>query len=133
VAGRLILDTTVLIDLQRERRAGGDGPAHALLARDPDIELFLPAVALGEFAEGFDDPDHPVLRIARELHVLLPVDEHTALEYGRITRRLRDAGELIGSNDLWIAATALRHDLPLATGNAAHFRRVKGLEVVGYR
>lgn len=133
MAGRLSLDTTVLIDLQRERRTGGDGPAHTLLRRDPDVELYLSVVALGEFAEGFDDPDHPVLRIARELHVLLTVDEATALAYGRVTRSLRDRGELIGSNDLWIAATCLRHDLPLATSNVAHFGRVPGLEVVRYR
>lgn len=133
MAGRLSLDTTVLIDLQRERRSGVEGPAHVLLARDPDVELFLPTVALGEFAEGFGDPDHPVLRIARELHVPLPVDEAVALEYGRITQELRGRGELIGSNDLWIAATSLRYDLPLATANVAHLRRVPGLEVVGYR
>ena len=134
MAGRLSLDTTFLIDLQRERSSGGRGPAHELLARDPDVELFLSTVALGEFAEGFgDNTDHPVLRVARELHVLLPVDERTALVYGRITRTLRERGDLIGSNDLWIAATSLRHDLPLVTANMAHFQRVPGLELVGYR
>ena len=133
MAGRLSLDTSFLIDLQRERAAGERGPAHALLERDPDVELFLSTVALGEFAEGFEDPDHPVLRLARELHVLLPVDERTALEYGRITRELRGEGRLIGSNDLWIAAASLRHELPLATADAAGFGQVEGLELVVYR
>lgn len=133
MAGRLSLDTTFLIDLQRERTAGRRGPAHELLERDPDVELHLSAVVLGEFAEGFEDADHPVLRMARELHVLLPIDEPTALAYGRITRRLRERGELIGSNDLWIAAASLRHDLPLVTANAADFGRVPELELVVYR
>ena len=133
MAGRLSVDTTFLIDLQRERAAGAEGPAHALLAEDPDVELFLPSVALGEFTEGFDDPDHPVLRVVRHLHVLLTIDEETALTYGRLTRRLGDLGELLGANDLWIAACTLRHGLPLVTADAAAFRRVSGLELVAYR
>jgi predicted nucleic acid-binding protein len=134
MAGRLALDTSFLIDLQRERvRRDPAGPAHRLLASDPDVELHLSSVALGEFAEGFADQDDPVLRLVRELHVLLPIDEETALVYGRLTRALRNAGQLIGSNDLWIAAASLRHAIPLATGNAADFRRVEGLEIVAYR
>ena len=133
MAGRLSVDTTFLIDLQRERVSGVEGPAHALLADDPEVELFLPAVALGEFAEGFEDGDHPVLRVVRDLHVLLPVDEDTALAYGRLTRHLRRRGELLGTNDLWIASSALRHGLPLVTADTVGFRRVPELELVAYR
>lgn len=134
MAGRVAFDTTFLIDFQRERTRGEtDGPAHALLSADPEVELLLPATALGEFAEGFDDVDDPVLRAVRELHVLLPIDEETALAYGRITRALRAAGRLIGSNDLWIAATSVRHDVPLVTANVADFRRVEGIQILPYR
>ena len=133
MAGRLSVDTTFLIDLQRERSSGVEGPAHALLAEDPEVELFLPSVALGEFAEGFEDADHPVLRLVRDLHVLLPIDEETALAYGRLTRHLRGRGELLGANDLWIAASTLRHELRLVTADAASFRRVPGLELEAYR
>lgn len=134
MAGRLAFDTTFIIDLQRERSRGEtEGPVHRFLARDPSLELFLPTAALGEFAEGFEDLEHPVLRAVRELFMLLPVDEETALFYGRIARDLRRRGALIGTNDLWIAATALRHGLGLVTANPAEFGRVAGLEVVGYR
>lgn len=134
MAGRVALDTSFLIELQRERRRGGTGgPAHRFLSTDPDLELHLSATALGEFAEGFSDPEDPVLRTVRELHVLLPVDEETALSYGRIARRLREQGALIGANDLWIAACSLRYGLPLVTANVGEFRRVEGLEVVSYR
>jgi predicted nucleic acid-binding protein len=127
------VDTTFLIDLQRERSAGTDGPAHALLLDDPEVELFLPVTALGEFAEGFEDPDHPVMRAVRELHTLLPIDEETALTYGRLTRELRSTGRLIGTNDLWIAASAVRNGLPLVTADVGAFRRVPDLEVLAYR
>jgi len=134
VASRVAFDTTFLIDLQRERRRGDpEGPAHRFLSAAPDTELHLSATALGEFAEGFENPDDPLLRAVRELHVLLPIDEAAALEYGRITRALREAGRLIGTNDLWIAAASLRHELPLVTANHGDFGRIPGLEVIAYR
>ena len=134
MAGRVAFDTTFLIDFQRERARGEvDGPAHAFLNADPDVELLLPATALGEFAEGFDNVEDPVLRTVRELHVLLPIDEGTALAYGRVTRSLRAAGTLIGTNDLWIAATSIRHEVPLVTANVAEFRRVEGIQILPYR
>ena len=74
-----------------------------------------------------------MLRAVRELHTVLNVDEAAALLYGRITRALRERGALIGTNDLWIAATCVSHDVPLVTASVAHFRRVQDLEVIGYR
>lgn len=134
MARRLAIDTSFLIDIQRERLSGRtDGEAHRFLRGDPGAELLLPVTALGEFAEGFDDANHPVLRAVRELHTVLTIDEETALHYARITRSLRGRGALIGSNDLWIAATCLRHGAPLVTANVVEFRRVPALEVVGYR
>lgn len=134
MAGRVAFDTTFLIDLQRERARGAtDWPAHRFLAGAPEVELHLSATALGEFAEGFGGPDDPLLRAVRELHVILLIDEETALEYGRITRDLRQAGRLIGTNDLWIAAASVRHKVPLVTANPAEFGRVDALEVLAYR
>jgi len=134
MARRVAFDTTFLIDLQRERtREDSSGPAHRFLADDPEMELHLSATALGEFAEGFRSPEDALFRTILELHVLLPTDEATALEYGRVTRSLRRAGRLIGTNDLWIAAASLRYEIPLVTANTSEFRRIPGLEVVAYK
>ncbi len=61
-----------------------------------------------------------------------PIDRNVALAYAEISRSLRAAGEHIGDNDLWIAATALTHQLPVVTRNIDHFRRVKHLQIVSY-
>lgn len=133
MALRVSVDTTFLIDLQRERSRGEkDGPAHRFLRGAPDTELFLCTVALGEFAEGFESADHPIVRTVREHHVLVPIDHRTAEVYSTRVRELRSRGELIGTNDLWIGASAVQHGMPLVTANA-EFRRVKGLEVIAYR
>ncbi|MBC8011104.1 MAG: type II toxin-antitoxin system VapC family toxin, partial [Burkholderiales bacterium] len=44
-------------------------------------------------------------------------------------RHLRTCGQLIGTNDLWIAANARAHGRPLVTNNTAEFTRVPGLDV----
>ena len=134
MARRLSVDTTFLIDLQRERSAGNDdGAAHRFLKRSPDAELFLSTIALGEFAEGFDRAEHPVVAAVREGHTVVPVDDEIALLYARVVRELRRRGELIGTNDLWIGCTSLRMDIPIVTANVEHFRRIDGLGIVQYR
>lgn len=134
MALRLSVDATLLIDLQRERSAGNDdGAAHRFLKRSPDAELFLSTIALGEFAEGFERPEHPVVVAIREGHTLVPVDQQTAFVYARVARELRRRGELIGTNDLWIGCTSLRLGIPIVTANVADFRPIDGLGIVQYR
>ena len=133
MARRLTLDTSFLTDFQRERRGGGDGPAHRFLAAEGRTELALSTVALGEIAEGCQDPAHPFLQMLRSALTILPVDEEVAMHYGAVTGRLRAQGALPGTNDLWIAAVALRHQLPLVTADTGHFERITGLALIRYR
>jgi predicted nucleic acid-binding protein len=42
---------------------------------------------------------------------------------------LRKVGQPIEDNDILIAATALHHNLPVATRNVADFNRIPGLAV----
>jgi len=43
---------------------------------------------------------------------------------------LAAAGQLIGSNDLWIAAAGLADSMPIVTRNQDEFRRVPNLGVI---
>ena len=52
--------------------------------------------------------------------VLVPT-ESTAVLYGAIHAELAMAGTPIPQNDIWIAAVAREHELPLVTRDA-HFR-----------
>jgi predicted nucleic acid-binding protein len=62
---------------------------------------------------------------------LLFPSETTTREYGRIKAELARAGAPIPENDVWIAALAIEHGLPLATCDA-HFSRVSGLTVLDW-
>lgn len=56
-------------------------------------------------------------------------DEHAAFEYGIIRTQLESKGEIIGSNDLFIAAHAKSLDAVLITNNTREFERVENLVV----
>lgn len=43
---------------------------------------------------------------------------------------MKRIGETRADNDLWIAATALHFDIPLATNNPRHFESVPGLRLL---
>lgn len=128
----LIFDTTFLVDFQRERNASSDGPAHEFLRENADAYALIPAIVYGEFAEGFENLDSPEFLSLVESFELLPVTREIASSYAGITRKLRRSGRLIGANDLWIAATAIREDRPLVTRKLDHFARVPGIQLRSY-
>lgn len=127
----LIFDTTFLIDFQRER-AGSRGGAHAFLEAHAEALAYLPVTAYGEFAEGFPDRTDAAFLSIVESFELLPVTRNVADVYASLARTLRTRGQLIGSNDLWIAAAALEKDWTLVTRNVTEFARVPGLKIRGY-
>ena len=123
------LDTNALSDFAAGSEALGE-----VLA--PFRSLALPVIVLGEYRYGLlGSKKHARLtdwltELLSEVRVL-ETTERTSAVYARIRRQLRAAGTPIPENDVWIAASALEHSLPLATRDK-HFRLVRGLEVVGW-
>ena len=128
----LILETTFLIDLDREERRGETGPATTFLEREPDARLYVPSAVAGELAGGPSSRDRDKWEAFLAPLFVLPPSPDICWQYGRIYRHLKDNGQLIGTNDLWIAATAVVHGMPLVTRNRDHFTRIPDLEVETY-
>lgn len=67
-----------------------------------------------------------------ELIALMPalaLQEGAAEAYGTIRAEQESKGEMIGNNDLWIAAHAMAAGLTLVTNNERELRRVHGLKM----
>jgi predicted nucleic acid-binding protein len=107
VGRALILETTFLVDLERESVRGIDGPAHEFLLQHSSHALYLTFTVAGELAAGFEANDRGRWEAFLAPFHVLPCTHDVCWRCGRISRNLREAGLLIGSNDIWIAATAL--------------------------
>jgi predicted nucleic acid-binding protein len=128
----LIVETTFLVDLEREHNRGRPGPAAAFLEARPDARLYLPFIVAGELASGSSLADREKWETFLAPFFVLASTPDVSWEYGRAYRYLKDNGRLIGGNDLWIAATGLAYRMPVVTRNAEHYRRVPGLAVEAY-
>jgi tRNA(fMet)-specific endonuclease VapC len=96
----------------------------------------LPVIVIGEYGFGLAG-----LRRGRELqkwlellvseNIVLSVEHETATHYARLRTELQRAGTPIPANDLWIAALAREHGLPIVSRDA-HFDRVRGIQRLGW-
>jgi tRNA(fMet)-specific endonuclease VapC len=128
----LIVETTFLVDLERELRRDVDGPALELLDRLGAQPLYLTFTIAGELAAGVSLSERARWEELLSPFHVLACNQEVAWRYGTTYRYLQQQGRLIGGNDLWIAAAALAYAMPIVTRNIEHFRRVPGLEVIPY-
>lgn len=125
-SGKILIDTSILVDYFRRR----DKPRTHLSRLALSHDLAMSAVTEFEFIVGFADKD---MEFARELLAdvdVLPFDSGCSYAARRIHRELKAFNALIGFPDVMIAATAVVHDLRLATLNMKHFGRVEGLALL---
>jgi len=97
-------------------------------------EAGISVIAYGELLYGVmkSSQRETGLQRLRDVIQMLPalaLPEEAADAYGSIRADLESRGEIIGNNDLWIAAHALASGLILVTNNEKEFRRVRGLKV----
>ena len=63
-------------------------------------------------------------------YLAIPVDQPLCREWAKVRSDRQSAGRPISSQDAWIAATALRHDLPLVTHNIKDFVGISNLQII---
>lgn len=125
----MLLDSSIVIAHFRQE----DQVTERLLAA---AALYLGTVALGELHYGARKSARPEKKLAQLQAFLpwvtiLPITERTAEHYGDIQTELARVGTPIPQNDVWIAALAREHGLPLATRDA-HFGQVNNLVVLNW-
>ena len=98
--------------------------------------LCVPVPALAEFRFGilksrFSEKMTTWLDDALTTTTVLAADDGTTRYYAEIRLQLTSAGTPIPMNDLWIAAIARQHKLPVISSDA-HFDYVDGLTRIGW-
>ncbi len=128
----IILDADVIIKGEK-----GTFDLIEWLAAQTGQELEIAAITIAELWHGIEraTASHRAkreryLRIIVERLEAIPYTEATALVHARIWASLESSGDMIGSHDLILAATALERGSVVATFNLRHFAQVPGLKVV---
>ncbi len=130
MSGHVLLDTNVAIYL---------ATGHTLAARyRPHIEGHIAALSFASEAELLytslraRDPARAVSywRAVLPFYLVLFPDSATCEIWAWITSVCHRLGRPRQHNDLWIAATALRHELPLVTHNRRDFVDIPDLSVI---
>lgn len=123
----MILDTNAL-------SAWCDDDRTLLAVLPSDRPLYLSIIVLGEYRFGIkaardrEMREEWLDRMEAALAVL-DADSDTARNYADVREELRRAKTPVPENDLWIAALARQHDLPVLSRDA-HFDKVPGVQRV---
>lgn len=126
----VLLDTSVFIALETSRGVRADPTTW---------DMRISPVTLAELKAGVlsaTTNEHRLMRLRTvEMAVeipLLAIDEWVADEWAALRSWLADAGRRLDVNDLWIAATAIRYDVPVITQDNDFFvvSGIRGLEVI---
>jgi tRNA(fMet)-specific endonuclease VapC len=126
-----ILDTNAFVD---HMRRGPHSKVTAKLLTSPPQSVYLCSVVLAELIFGAvrSGPLHEAVNRAKIVKLqntfpTMPFDDPAAEEYGKLRAYLTSTGQMIGPNDMMIAAIALTNGMTLVTHNTSEFSRVPGL------
>ncbi|MDX2222684.1 MAG: type II toxin-antitoxin system VapC family toxin [Rhodospirillaceae bacterium] len=125
----MILDTNALsafIDGETALRHWVRGP----------VRPAIPVIVIGEFRYGIAASRHRLtyerwLDAHLSKFMILDVTSTTAKSYAQLRSSLKQAGRPLPANDIWIAALAVEHALPILSRDA-HFDAVPGVRRVGW-
>ncbi len=127
---RYLLDTNICIYIAKHNPP----EVRERFARHAANDLAMSVVTLGELIFGTEKSQarERALAVIKNLTKLIPIyslPEAVGEYYGQIRADLQRQGQIIGNNDLWLAAHARAENWILVTNNEREFLRIAGLQV----
>ena len=116
---------------------GGTKRLESRVREVPPREVCISAITRAELLYGLARKPEAT-RLAELVHAFLSRvrslawSNEAAAHYAHIRAYLEAQGEPVGNMDQMIAAHARSAAIPLVTGNARHFKRIPGLEVLDW-
>ena len=123
---RALADTSLFIGREQGRRLEGQVPDELVVSVVTLAELRLGVLMASTLEARSRRLD--TLSLVESLEPL-PVDEGVAAAWARLVAELRAARRRAPINDSWIAATAIAHELPIATQDA-DYDHLPGVTVI---
>lgn len=121
----IALDSSVLIDYYRKSKK-----QNSFLFQLAGAYTFkIPAIVKYEIYRG-DKKQDALWKNTLDTMEILPFDNRAAEIAAQIFLNLKRQNQLISTDDILIAATAIGKELPLATLNSKDFNRIEGLKIL---
>lgn len=128
MANKIILvDTSILIEYYRKTNKSS---SHWFALINKGYDFSISAVTKYEIFAGATTAQLEFWNTILQEIIVLPFDENTVDIAANNNRQLKRKRKQIDLADLFIASTAVQHNLPLSTLNINHFDRVEGLILV---
>ena len=123
----MVVDTGIFIEHLRAK----DKTATSLYRISGGEDLYISSITLYELFMGATTPEKmaDIQHLTTDL-TILPFDETVAKTAAEIYHELKKRNQLIEFRDIFIAATALSNNFPIATLNKKHFKRVDKLKIL---
>lgn len=127
----VLLDTDVFSYLTK----AGDPRGDAYRPHIKDKTVAVSFVTVGELHFGAEKRKWSAKTLKAFLErlkavVVVPYDMELCKTYGKLKASLASSGITVADNDLWIAACAVRHSIPLISNNRKHFDKIPGLVLI---
>ena len=123
----MLADTSVLIDFFRKTDKSN---AYLLELVRNELTFCISAITEFEIYTGATESQYPYWNEFLKKTQVLPFDKPVVKVAVDISKSLKRKRKQIDMADLFIAATALSANLPLATLNRKHFERVDNLNLI---
>lgn len=130
----LVVDTDIFVWLTRGKKQAA--PYAPLVAGKRMVLSFATVAELwrGAHTQKYGEASQNKLEADIGLAVVVPPTNALTHEWADLTASARSSGHPLGqkaqAHDAWVAATARYFEIPLLTGNQAHFQGVKGLRLL---
>lgn len=129
----VLLDTDVFSYLLKL----GDARAEPYKPHVRDKTIAISFVTVGELLSGAEKrnwgaPKRAELESRLRSVVIVPFDLDVCREYAKLgwLKTPESSPRNIAANDRWIAACAIRHNIPLVTNNRRHFEGIERLRLI---
>lgn len=126
---RIAIDTNRYVDFMR-------GDAFALEALQRASEINIPLIVIAELRAGFlggskgSENERGLITFlnSQRVRIIYP-DENTTHQYARLFQQLKRQGTPIPTNDIWIAALVVQHELILFARDQ-HFKHIAQIPTI---